>query len=419
MEAETSLASGSQSFLTLRPTGGGPLSSVSIIGLLNNWEIFGQERGNIEVFKCLKALGANVAVGVTTMNQGGEVALLLRQLGFETFDVPFGCQWSKNFFRQSPGLIPKNLAAVSRCSTILETQIKNRHCSLLLLGNPLVYSFVSLCLMRNPKLPLIYRMGDEPPTDSRPNLWIWRRCFARAEVVVANSKYVQSTVIAAQPDAVGKVRLIYNVAPSASTNRQSSPDADIQPEPNLGPLRVLYVGQISEHKGVSHILQAALALCPGNRRIHFDFVGGSRYTQSLEEQLKKDVVAAGLNEQIVFHGRVSDPSEFYQRASVLVVPSLFEEPAANVVLEAKRLGVPAIVYPSGGLPELVQHGVTGLICHDKSASSLRQHLQTLLDQPETFHQMNAACLHEYEMRYSEDRFRVQWLDIVKQALDEG
>jgi glycosyltransferase involved in cell wall biosynthesis len=396
-----------------------PLSSVSIIGLLNNWEVFGQERANIEVFKCLRALGANVAVGVTTMGKGGEVASLLRQLGFETFDLPFGCHWSKNFFRRAPLLVPKNLAAVSRCSAILEKQIKVRQCSLLLLGNPLVYSFVSLCLMRNRKLPMIYRMGDEPPSASKPNLWIWKRCFRRAKGVVANSKYVQGRIACVQADSANKVRLIYNVAPSASLHDQANFDPRTSAETDRESLRVLYVGQISEHKGVSHLLNAALTLCPKNRHVRFDFVGGSLYTGPLEEQLKNEVIAAGLTDQIEFHGRVSDPLEFYQRASVLVVPSLFEEPAANVVLEAKRLGVPAIVYPSGGLPELVQHGVTGLICHDKSASGLLEHLKTLLDQPETFHQMKDACLQEYERRFSEDRFRLQWLDVVKEALVDG
>jgi glycosyltransferase involved in cell wall biosynthesis len=419
LEAEKALASAGQSFSTSAPLGDGLLSAVSVIGLLNNWEIFGQERGNIEVFKCLKSLGANVAVGVTTMNQGGEVALVLRQLGFETFDVPFGCQWSKKFFWQSPGLIPKNLAAVSRCSAILDKQIKDRQCSLLLLGNPLVYSFVSLSLMRNRKLPLLYRMGDEPPVDSKPNLWIWRRCFARAKVIVANSRYVQRKINAVEAESASKVRLIYNVAPTVSSPGQPSEDGEILKEQDRDLLRVLYVGQISEHKGVVHLLDAALTLCAGNPRIRFDVVGGSLYTWPLEEQLQKDVIAAGLTEQIVFHGRVSDPSEFYRKATVLVVPSLFEEPAANVVLEAKRNGVPAIVYPSGGLPELVQHGVTGLICKDKSVSALMEHLQLLVEQPEAFHQMKDACLREYEEHFSEGRFRDQWLDAVKEALGEG
>ena len=393
-----------------------PLSSVNVIGLLYNWEVFGQERANIEVFKCLRALGANVVVGVTTMNEGGDVALLLRQLGFETFDLPFGCQWSQQFFRREPWLFPKNLAAVCRCSAILAQQIKDRKCSLLLIGNPLIFSFISLCLMRNRKLPMVYRMGDEPPSDSKPNLWIWKRCFRRAKVVVANSQFVQRTIASAQADSTNKVRLIYNVAPSASKNGQANIDALTAAELDCESLRVLYVGQISEHKGVSHLLNAALSLCPMNRNLRFDFVGGSLYTVPFEQHLQKQVVAAGLGDRIVFHGRVSDPSDFYQQATVLVVPSLFEEPAANVVLEAKRLGVPAIVYPSGGLPELIQHGITGLICKEKTITSLLQHLQGLLDHPETFRQMKDACLLEYEQRFSEERFHRQWLETVNAVL---
>jgi glycosyltransferase involved in cell wall biosynthesis len=258
-------------------------------------------------------------------------------------------------------------------------------------------------------------MGDEVSHDSLPNKWIWYRFYSRANVIVANSEFVKSSIRRAFRTEPRKVRLIYNVAPSCSkepVDEVSSREGTRVERLKDGGLekgcRVLYVGQIAEHKGVSQLLDASIALCREGWDCYFDFVGGSRYTQEYESSMLRRIANERLSYRICFHGRVEDPTSFYRRASVLVVPSLFEEPAANVVLEAKREGVPAIVFPSGGLPELLEDGVTGIVCREKSSHALLEVLRRGFSQPALFEGLGAACLGEYERRFSEARFDKQW-----------
>jgi glycosyltransferase involved in cell wall biosynthesis len=68
--------------------------------------------------------------------------------------------------------------------------------------------------------------------------------------------------------------------------------------------------------------------------------------------------------------------------NLVVIPTLTDEPLANVVLESKQAGLAAIIFPSGGLPETIEHGVDGFICRDKSVESLTEGLRFYLAAPD-------------------------------------
>ena len=120
-------------------------------------------------------------------------------------------------------------------------------------------------------------------------------------------------------------------------------------------------------------------------------------------------------ERIVFHGRVNNVEDYYRNADLLVVPSLFEEPAANVVLEAKCYGVPSIVYPSGGLPELVIDRVNGFVCYEKTVLALTQGIRWLIEKPERIPSMKIAAIEDSENRFGIERFARQWADVYSNS----
>jgi len=62
-----------------------------------------------------------------------------------------------------------------------------------------------------------------------------------------------------------------------------------------------------------------------------------------------------------------------------VVPSLFEDPMPNVIVEAKQSKLPSVVFRSGGAHELIRHKIDGFICEEKTASHLKKGLEFFLD----------------------------------------
>lgn len=391
-----------------------PLTGCRVLALLNSIELFGHEKGNIEVFKALRSAGADIQVGINAVENGGDVGACLREFDFATFTVPFGCQWSKSFFRRQPSLIAACGRDVLRSSLALRRKCRHYRPTHVHLGNALAYSYVAPALAAS-RVPMVFRVGDEPPTKSRPNLWIWKRCFAHADVVVANSEFVRRRVLDACPNASHKLHTIYNLAPL----QRSTPSV---PKLVGNKRNVLFVGQIAEHKGVIPLVDAAIDIV-SRFDVIFDLVGGSRYSGDLERSLRAKIEAAGLQDKIRFHGHVKDPSPFYAAAALHVAPSVWEEPAANVVLEAKRAGTPSVVFPSGGLPELVRHQVDGFVCYEKSAEALREGIRWFLDCPKRLSAARAAALNDHAARFGPTRFVAQWsqvyLDCKRNASTHG
>ena len=83
------------------------LTGVRVLGAINGIELFGHERGNIEVFRTLNALGAEVRVGVHPI-EDNHVRDELERSGIGTFPIPFGPQWSIQWVKRHPTLVITN-----------------------------------------------------------------------------------------------------------------------------------------------------------------------------------------------------------------------------------------------------------------------------------------------------------------------
>ena len=251
----------------------GFLVGVKVVAALNGLELFGHERGNIEVYKVLRGLGADVTIGINAMDAGGDVGRHLRQLEFQTFSLPFSNQWSLQWLKKYPASLPEKVKAVAACSMIFRRKVSDLRPTHVLLGSPLAYSYLSLALAAC-KVPMIYRMGDCPPFDSPFNLRIWRLAMRRTTHAVAISEFVRRKAISGGLPA-DRVSVIYNLAPSNELPSESRAEDPVVVDEKVR--RIVYVGAVAEHKGVKQLLQAFVMLRRSFPDLVLDVVGGSRY----------------------------------------------------------------------------------------------------------------------------------------------
>jgi glycosyltransferase involved in cell wall biosynthesis len=383
------------------------------LSAINGLELFGHERGNIEVFKAVRDLGAEVCVGLNTRNAGGDVGSHLRRYGFSTFLIPFGPQWSIRWLRKHPRLLFENPWRTIKSSWVFYQQIARFKPTHIHLGSPLGYSFISLALV-DTKIPLIYRMGDCPPTDSPFNLLIWKQMLWRTTVAVANSQFVADRVYAATRRPLS-IRVLHNLAPSESDHAVVTDEGPLSIE-RAGEFRILYVGSVSAHKGVSVLVRAFAAICRTRGNLRLWIVGGSMYDQEFREALSREIDSLGVRKITDLAGYSPVPEKWYRRASIHIAPSLWEEPSANVVLEAKREGIPSVVFPSGGLPEMVRHKIDGYICKDKTPEALATGIRWMLADPMRLREMGRAAQADSETRFGRKRFLEQWAEVYGSTL---
>ena len=128
---------------------------------------------------------------------------------------------------------------------------------------------------------------------------------------------------------------------------------------------VLFVGPDSSHKGRSVAIEAFQQLPRGLAQLHL--VGNGA-----------EVRAPGVCNLGYLSGE--DLAMQFKTASVLVVPSIWPEPCPTVVLEAMSYGLPVVGSRIGGIPDLIEHGQTGLLVPPNDPAALaRCTLQLLND----------------------------------------
>ncbi len=146
-------------------------------------------------------------------------------------------------------------------------------------------------------------------------------------------------------------------------------------------IRLLFLGQIEQHKGIEFLLhsfpnyqsqiippQRDPAVAVANYQLH---VVGSG---SLFEQLRAD------HPHHQWHGHLEGaPLEaMWQHTDAVVVPSLCYENAPTVIMEALERGIPIVASRIGGIPELIDHGVNGWLFSPGDKGDLLQALERMI-----------------------------------------
>ena len=229
--------------------------------------------------------------------------------------------------------------------------------------------------------------------------------LGQADVVIAPSEFLRAVFVGQglDPD-----RIIYSrygldtshwITPSES-DREASED-----------LRVSYVGQLAPHKGVHLLVQAFNRLDFSGRRARLKVYGDPTVFFQYAESLRR--MARG-NPAIEFAGRFDNHrvAEVLDQTDVVVVPSIWYENSPIAIMEALTTGTPVVTTNLGGMPELVQHNVNGLLFEVNDTDSLARQLQRLLDEADLVANLTAKAR---PVRMIEDEMR-QMLSIYDELL---
>jgi glycosyltransferase involved in cell wall biosynthesis len=173
-------------------------------------------------------------------------------------------------------------------------------------------------------------------------------------------------------------------------------------------VRILFVGMISERKGLDELrLALAHLIADGVRNFHVDLVGGEEFFGEAI-RYRKLFRRQGIGDWVTFHGLKlgAERDVFFQQADIHVLPSRSESfGIAN--LEAMAHGLPVISTRTGAIPEYIDEGEQGLLFEPGDVDALTRALRHLLEDPKLRARMGAAA-RDRAQRYD---WQVLWKDL--------
>ncbi len=206
--------------------------------------------------------------------------------------------------------------------------------------------------------------------------------YAQKVVCVSDTVKQQFPMLQAQPD---KFMTVYNGVDPVHFSPQAviQPEHEIRRRYGIGPDTPLftYVGRICKQKGFTDLVNA----CDSLKRQQVDFklmVLGEAIEQPYWEQIQQTIAALGLAETVYFLGRQSQAvlPQYLSQMDGFVTAS-YDEPFARSVLEAMAMTLPVVGVDSGGTPESVRHGETGLIVKTGEVPALAEAMRALSQNP--------------------------------------
>ncbi|MEO0560127.1 MAG: glycosyltransferase family 4 protein [Bacteroidota bacterium] len=395
-------------------------ASPRVLVALGNLALNGQERGNIEVYRALHRDGVQACFATHTAWGDRAIQPYLDTLGLAWAPVPYARHFTKRLGVRGALRNLKQVRAASQAFAEIAGSFRPTHIHL---ANP-HYALNVLPVLRATGAAVIYRMGDAPTLHHAVYRQLWQRGIVpRVDRFVCNSEYVRVTALASGvPEE--KTTVILSTPPRRSEIARSDLPDDLRAErvgeaaPFAGHT-VVYMGQLSEHKGVGALVDAAIAMCRQRDEVRFLLAGIPPGGSGHASAWVKRVLVSGFGDRIRFLGYIEDIPGLLELADVHTAPSLWEEPLANTVLEAKRAGVPTVLFPSGGLPELVvEQGQDAYLCPDKSSDALATGLAHYLDMDtDALASAGSAAARSLgHLGCDEATFRASWLRVLADTM---
>lgn len=257
------------------------------------------------------------------------------------------------------------------------------------------------------RLPVMFTAHGWTFTDgiSRAQAFVWklaeRLVGGLAQRIVTVSEFDRGLALAARIGAPERVVTIHNGVPDIASERVA--------DAGMGPPHLVMVARFEAQKDHRTLLLALSRL--SHKPWRLSLVGGG----PLEDEAKRLAAELGLSDRISFLGARRDVDVILSDAQIFVLCTLWEGLPRSII-EAMRAGLPVIATAVAGVPELVEHGSTGLLCAPRDVADAATQLQILLDSPERRAEMGRRARQRYFDRFRFERMYSRTLQVYTELL---
>jgi len=269
---------------------------------------------------------------------------------------------------------------------------------------------IPLCVTLHSMEPLRPWKADQLGSGYLLSSWIEKTSVEAADRVIAVSRQMREDILAHFRVAPQRVVVIHNGIDPNQFRRTEARDALARR--GVREPYVLFVGRITDQKGIFHLLEAAPKLPPG---VQVVLCASAPDTPEIEARLKR---ALPEHPNVVWIGEmvpVEEVVQLYSHAAVFVCPSVYE-PFGLINLEAMACETPVVASAVGGILEVVEDGKTGVLVEPGRPDALVAAICALLEDPARGRAMGRAGRRRVEAHFSWVRVATRTREVYQDAI---
>lgn len=240
-----------------------------------------------------------------------------------------------------------------------------------------------------------------------------RDALAGADYIASVSRYAADRTLELCGLSDRSCTVIYN----AVDTTVFSPSDAVKTEPGL----IVYVNTLNPKKGIEQLLDAMNIVCPSHPEARLVVIGAD--TQKAENgrtylDRLKDRIRPEFRDRITFTGRLKRYDgvlDYLRRANICCYPSHMET-FGIAAIEAMAVGKPTIFSRTGPGPEVIQDGVSGLLCDPTDPKDIANKIQTLLKNNQLAEQLGKNARKWVEERFDKRTWLQRNLDFFKSII---
>ncbi|MFH1848382.1 MAG: lipopolysaccharide heptosyltransferase II [Candidatus Omnitrophota bacterium] len=189
------------------------------------------------------------------------------------------------------------------------------------------------------------------------------------------------------------------------------------PEKSRSGCRIGMIGRITPIKGHSYFIRAIASLWRNTPNIKAVIVGEA---PSSKAKYKEELVTLsrrlGISDIVEFAGHSSDIPGVLSKLDILVLSSVVPEGFGRVIVEAQACGVPVVATRVGGVVDIIQDGVNGLLVFPQDSQSLAEAISRLMNDRPLAVKIAAEARRVVEEKFSLEKMMQNTIAVYKEAL---
>ena len=189
--------------------------------------------------------------------------------------------------------------------------------------------------------------------------------------------------------------------------------------PTDGRVRIATTGRLVEKKGIEYGIRAIAALAETYPNIEYNIIGDGELREHFQQLIQE--LKVGHIVKLVGWKQQEELIEILDKSHILIAPSVTaadgnQDAPVNTLKEAMAMGLPVIGTLHGGIPELIEQGVSGFLAPERDEDAIAKYVRNLIEHPEIWSDMGKAGRDRVEQKYDMNKLNDQLVDIYQSVL---